>query len=807
MLRKYSLTPFILLLLLAIPFRLFAIDQLVSDILIINSYNAEYRWTEDQYTGITDALKNIGHEYEVYTEYLDWKRFPNETHIDQIYEMCTYKYQHKKIDLIITTDDRALQFAVENRVALFSDAPIVFSGVFRGAATALLSGETRVTGVYEELDVANTIRHAHRLQPELEHVYLLNELTESGRATERIMQSGISALKSNFSTASLSGMPLGEIETFLKTVSKHSIVLIGAYFIDINGQSFATEILAQRISKVSVVPVYTVYSHVFGTGVLGGSMLNGMTMGRSAGELALRILSGESPDSIVPTGANGFVTVFDAAVVKKFDLPFSALPSGALLINQNPPFFEQYRFESLAVLALFILLCIFVAILSVLYRKMKHIAFFDQLTGLQNKTMAFSSGDRVLAQNEKSRTAALLCIDIDRFKYMNDTFGHAFGDRILVRISEILRGQIGRDVRVTHFGGNEFLVLVLNSSHREIIEYTERLLALLGSKMSIEGRDIFLGFNVGVALYPAHALKYTDLLQNANTAMHQAKNSAGTKYVFYDEVMYHALMRRMEIENGLRSALANGEMHVVYQPQIDLVTGRLVGLEALLRWKHSSQGSISPSEFIPVAESSGQIEPIGLFVFAETVRFMKEADAAGRSDFSVSVNVSVKQMHKPEFIDLFVEILGRECVSANRLTIEITESVLMEDINEIRHTLDRLREIGFKIALDDFGTGYSSLTYLRNLPVNYLKMDKSFIDGMFADERTMLLTGSIIRICHDLGMIIVAEGVEDAEQCEFLRDQTCDLIQGYYFSKPIPEIDALALLDRIFCEPQPRLAT
>jgi len=770
----------------------------IPQILVLNSYNIEYSWTEDQYAGIMEALQTLQHEFVVYTEYLDWKRFPNEAHIAQVYNLCKDKYPAKKIDLIITTDDKALEFAIRNRTELFSDAPIVFSGVYRKAVEDLAGEQPNITGVYEDLDIATTLRYAQRIQPDLDSIYLINETTESGQGTERLMVETAHRVVPGVRIETLSDKSIEEMEQTVQTLPSSSIVLIGPFFIETKGRSFNTEVLARRISRASTVPVYTIYQHLFGTGALGGSLLSGKEMGRNAGEMALRILSGEQPDVVRPVGGTNFVTMFDYNAVKRYNIPLSALPAGALFINREPPFFVVYRFESIAILILFLLMTGFLWILGIVYKKTKYIAFYDQLTGLSNKMTVFNTGDKLLALNERPNTAGLLYIDIDNFKYLNDTFGHEFGDKVLISLAATLRGKIGKNVRVAHFGGDEFLVLLLNSGPKEISEYSEDLLSLLGEKMCIDGRELFLTFSTGLALYPEHALQFSELIQNADTAMHRAKLSGKTQLVLYDDTMFHALQLRMEMENGLRGAIERGEMYVMYQPQINLHTGRLDGLEALVRWNHPQKGPVSPADFIPIAEGTGQIEKIGLFVFTSAVRFIKRAESVGHSQFSVSINVSVKQMTGRNFVAQLIGIIEAEGVQAGRITIEVTESVLMEAAGEIRDKLTRLREAGFRIALDDFGTGYSSLTYLRYLPVNYIKMDKSFIDDMFADERSKVLTGSIIQICHDLGLQIVAEGVEMSEQMDFLRQKHCDLIQGYYFSKPGKADDVLEQLELLF---------
>ncbi len=788
----------VLLFVLLLSLPLFADKGESTQILVLNSYNSNFTWTEDQYTGIMEVLQSLPYELVIYAEYLDWKRFPNEAHIAQIYNLCKDKYPEKKIDLILTTDDKALEFAIKNRAELFSNAPIVFSGVYRDAAAILTAGETNITGMYEDLDISTTLRYAMRIQPCADSMYMINEMTESGQGTERLMSETARQEVPGIRIHSLSDKSIEEIEQVVQTLPPTSFLLIGPFYIEKKGRSYNAEVLARRISRASAVPIYTLFAHVFGTGVLGGSLLSGKVMGRSAGNMAVRILAGETTETIPPAGGTSFISVFDYNAVKRHHIPLSALPTEATFINRDTPFFIAYRFESIAILILFLLMSGFLSIVSILYKRTKHIAFYDQLTGLSNKMTVFKTGDKLLALNERPHTAGLLYIDIDNFKYLNDTFGHEFGDKVLIKLAATLREKIGKDVRVAHFGGDEFLVFVLNSSHNEITAYTENLLALLGEKMIIDGRELFLTFSAGLALYPDHALQFSELIQNADTAMHRAKLSGKTQFILYDETMYQALRQRMEIENDLRLAIENGELFVMYQPQINLQTGRLDGLEALVRWNHPHKGLISPNEFIPIAEGTGQIEKIGLFVFTSAVRFIKRAEMTGHLQFSVSINVSVKQMHGKKFVSQLIGICVAEGVSPERITIEVTESVLMEADEEIKDKLTRLREAGFHIALDDFGTGYSSLTYLRYLPVNSIKMDKSFIDDMFADERSRILTSSIIQICHDLGLQIVAEGVEISEQMIFLQEKHCDLIQGYYFSKPVKADDVLEQLERLF---------
>ena len=759
------------------------------NILVINSYNTEYRWTSDQYDGIMQSLALQKSEYRLYTEYLDWKRFPDENQIRLQYEICRQKYLLQKIDVIITTDDRALQFAIDYRDELFSGAPIVFSGVYRESAANFLAGRKGITGVYEDIDPDGTIRQALRANPRVRHAYVISEMTESGRGTEKLILEAFARIAPELPVISLSDMNIEGIESYLALVPEDSMVLLGSYSIERDGRSWATDVFSHRISLASRVPVYTLFTHNFGTGTMGGSMLSGIESGRAAGTLALRILAGERAGDIEPSGQTNFLDAYDFSVMKRFGFKASDFPPHATFINRKASFFAQYRFESFLILATFILMTGFLTALVLQYHSIKRLAFTDRLTGLPNRTALFRHSGKLLADYGSGKKTAVLFMDIDNFKYINDTFGQDFGDRVLLEATALLRSlpghpARGQTVRVARFGGDEFVILLSNVTHAEIEIFAENLHLLFGRKLSLDGRELYLTISSGIAVFPDHSDTVAGLLQNAEAAMHRAKSAGKIQYLFFDESMYLQLERWMDLANGLRTAIENGELEVVYQPQINLRSGRLEGLEALVRWKRPEKGYVSPGEFIPVAESTGQIETIGIFVLETAAAFIKQAAAAGLCDFSVSVNVSVKQMAMKGFTNQLIRVVQTSGISPERLTIEVTESVLMESIADVREKLGILRDAGFQIALDDFGKGYSSLTYLRTLPVHEIKMDKEFIDDMFVDERTRLLTCSIIRICHDLGLRLVAEGVENREQMLFLQSNGCDFIQGYYFSKP-----------------------
>lgn len=767
-------------------------------ILIINSYNPEYAWTKNQYDGIMRELENLGREYLVYTEYLDWKRYPSQDNLKLMHDLCKSKYRNKDINLIITTDDAAFRFALDNRGELFSDAPIIFAGVYREIAAEMMKGQSRVTGVYQDLDIDATIRCAIGINPRIDRAYILNELTESGIETEVLTQLALARTLPDVPVYSLSDRSLEEIEAIAPMFDKNSLFIIGSYSIEKNGQTFTIEKLAARISKASSVPVYPLFTHTFGTGTIGGVMISGVLHGSNAGKLAVRFLNGEPFWTLAPIGQSNYVTEFDATVLKRFGVPLWALPKGATVIHRDEPFFLRYKTESIFILAIFLLLIGALQLLILLNRQARDLALTDQLTGLPNRASVLKIAERMIRSTERWNKCGVMFIDIDNFKYINDTFGHETGDKVLLYVSDMLRTILAEDMSLSRFGGDEFLIILENSSYDKIEEFARSLHSTLAQKITIDDAELFLTISTGISVYPDHGLHFGELYKNADAAMYKAKSTGKTRFIFYNESMYQELRKRMEIEASLHSAIANGELSVVYQPQINLATGYLDGVEALIRWNHTKDGPISPAEFIPIAEETGQITTIGLFVLRTVARFIRQSLDSGAREFTVSVNVSVKQLNGDRFLKDLLTIVSEEGIEAKHLALEITESILIESVEEISKTLTLITEAGFSLHLDDFGKGYSSLTYLRRLPVSHIKMDKAFIDDMFEDENSRKFTISIIRICHDLSLKVVAEGVETRDQVHFLLDNGCDSIQGYYFSKPEQGDRIGVLLDRCF---------
>lgn len=420
--------------------------------------------------------------------------------------------------------------------------------------------------------------------------------------------------------------------------------------------------------------------------------------------------------------------------------------------------------------------------------KYRQLAYNDVLSGLPNRLSLAEALELFIKENAGGH-AALFFLDIDNFKYINDTLGHSFGDELLVKVGERLL-QLG-DERSRHFrfGGDEFVILFQdNRGFREVIKYAETLVQGFMEPFELDASIVHISTSIGIAQYPENGMNAEELLKNADIAMYKAKEAGKGTYVVYGRDMQQHFDERMVIESHLRNAIANQELALHYQPLVDTASGEIWGFEALIRWNSPALGFVSPLSFIKIAEDCRLIVPIGEWVLRTACRFIKELNSQSRGNYHISVNISVIQLMLEDFTEMLQGILQETGLAPEYLELEITESIFMESFEAISSKLEALKEKGIGIALDDFGTGYSSLSYLKQLPITTLKIDKSFIDSIDTPNN-MSLARSIVTIGHDMGLNVTAEGVETPEQLAFLERTRCDKIQGYFISRPIPQKD------------------
>ena len=424
-----------------------------------------------------------------------------------------------------------------------------------------------------------------------------------------------------------------------------------------------------------------------------------------------------------------------------------------------------------------------------------YLAHVDPITGLPNRhafneRLSFS----LLRVDQFGGSVGLLLLDLDNFKIVNDTLGHHSGDVLLKLVAQrLLECMRGGDV-ICRIGGDEFAIILESTSSAGGAGIAEKVLAILAAPFDVDVHEIYVTASAGISTYPEDAADLETLTRNADTAMYQAKGKGKNAFEIFHPEFDQRAQKRLSLETNLRKALERGELMLYYQPQVSLRDGTLVGLEALLRWNHPELGMVSPVEFIPVAEDSGLIVPIGRWVLHTACRQVAAWRDAGLGTVHVSVNLSVRQTKDSHLVHDIISALRENGIAPNQLELEITETVLMENVHANVDLLNRLQTAGIRLSIDDFGTGYSSMAYLKRFPIDQVKIDRTFVRDIPGDRDDEAIITAIIAMAHSLGLSAVAEGVETEQQLEFLRNAGCDIMQGFYFAQPQPPEQVAAFL-------------
>lgn len=427
-------------------------------------------------------------------------------------------------------------------------------------------------------------------------------------------------------------------------------------------------------------------------------------------------------------------------------------------------------------------------------KELLHMATHDHLTRLPNRNLLDERIDQALLRAHRESTPfAILFLDLDRFKNINDSLGHQFGDKVIQNVAERLQKSLSEGDTIARLGGDEFVVILQGVDHAErLIPVAEKLLNSIQLPLLIDERELFVSASMGIAVYPNDGNTRNELLKNADTAMYQAKDEGGS-YRFYSPEMNQTALANLSLEFGLRKAMSNMEFSLAYQPQVDLKTGRIIAAEALIRWEKNGE-AIPPANFIPLAEETGVIVPIGEWVLREACRQAVEWNRALPAPFVIAVNLSVQQIERKDIVETISGVLDETGCNPDWLELEITEGSMMKHPELMEETLRSLAEMGLSISVDDFGTGYSSLSYLQRFTLHALKIDRSFIRDISTDTGSVSIVRAIISMAHNLGIKVVAEGIEDIRQLAFLSELDCDIGQGYFFSHPLPPEDMAELM-------------
>lgn len=804
-------------------------------VLVINAYHQGYGWTDGQTDAIISGFSEGDDKTVLSIEYLDWKRYPYDENLMKQLNYLKYKYEKKTISVVIATDDIGMQFAIDHRDVLFPDVPIVFTGVDKTTALEKIEGIDNITGVCEIVDVEGTLEVMSLLQPDFEHIYLISDKSESGTVIVNRVLEAVKDLPVEVSVEPMNDKTYRRIFEELKEPKDHSAVLFASFALDIANDSIPSEMFVRALSDEVELPIYNLYDYTLGYGAIGGSLLSSRLQGEQGVLLAKRILAGEKADDIPLIDTKNRFYSFDYNELKRYDILNSQLPEGSVIINKPKTIYEEYRSVILIFIGIMVLMVSFIIILTININLRRHaqkalqkeheevlmtyesladseeilkaqnkelvqqqeqinyLAYNDHLTDLPNRLQIKNYSAKLIEACKNNQSKAILVfIDLDNFNYVNTAHGHIIGDRLLAEISERFKAYIEEKGIIGRIGGDEFVCLVGIDEDFDIEHFIEGLMKLFELPIIMDSREVSATASMGYALYPEDGSSYDELLIRADMAMYKMKVSGKSQASRFDLLMNKEMTHKINLTNALKKALENEEFYLVYQPQYNVIEEEIVGYESLLRWNSAELGPVGPNEFISIAEATGDIVDIGYFIIEEAFQFAEKLMLRGEH-IKVCINISVVQLLRSDFTER-VKVLLDDCqVDVNMIEFEITESVLIESFDVINNQLKELQAFGIHFALDDFGTGYSSLTYLKKLPISTLKIDKTFIDDILEEGERHFFTGTIIDIARQLGFRVVAEGVEELAQVEYLKGCGCKTIQGYWFSKPLAEKEALKL--------------
>jgi len=807
-------------------------------VLLINSYHKGFGWTDTQTDAIIERFREYDENIIVSVEYLDWKRYPDEDNLAFQYKLIEHKYKYVNTDIIITTDDIALEFAIQQRTGIFKETPIVYTGVLENSARSRTKDADNIVGVYEVLDAIGTVEIMMALQPEINNIYVVCDATESGKDVSGAIGEAIEESDFNLSYRILDNLSYEEIKTLLKEPQADSTVIMGTFTMDSQGNRKSNETFSKELADITTLPMYTVYEYLLDYGVIGGSLLSGTMQGNYGAALAIELIEGTPIKLLKTVDMIPVYFGFDYEYLEKNSIEINNLPVESVIINRPISYYELHRDIILIYSGITLTLLVFIIILSYNVKmrkkvqkdlevgheellltyealaaseeelkaqneelieqqeKINYLAYNDFLTKLPNRLHMEEYFAKLIKNSDRLNSKVMMAfIDIDNFNYINTAHGHQIGDRLLQEVSDLFKSYVQDRGMIGRIGGDEFICLIAIDENFDCKNYIDGLLDKINNSLEINGKQLFVTACIGYAVYPDDGKAYDELLIRADMAMYKMKSIGKAKASRFDIKMNQEMSDKINLTNALKYALIKKEFHLVYQPQYNSKTNNIVGYEALLRWNSHILGLVPPFNFIPIAESTGDIVEIGKWVIEEAVRFAKKINISDRDLIKVAVNISVVQLLHSDFVEVVKTIIEKEAVSPKWLEFEVTETVLIKSFDLVNQQLKMLSEIGIDIALDDFDTGYSSLTYLRKLPISTLKIDKTFIDDILNEGENHFFTRAIIDIAHRLNFRVVAEGVEEEVQLDYLKAGNCNTIQGYLFSKPLHEADALELLE------------
>ncbi len=846
---KRTLMAFVFILVSVIGLNCFTLTYAATEkpaykVLFISSYHAGFDTLPAQIEGMKRVFDEANISLDI--DYMDTKRVDTEENYDNYFKFLKFRLdQDLKYDVILVGDDNGLQFLMDHRENLVPDIPIVFFCINDLERATLANNMSNVTGIVEGISLKANLDLAVKLFPNAKKIYGIVDNSPTGKGdASSFMLAADSYSDYQFELLNASNYTLESFKQKLASLNASDIVFYMSYFEDSTGNNYDIDEATAIISETVKAPVFRMSIGGVGNGLLGGNMVSYEEQGRLAANMAVSIIKGENPNDIHMIQESPNKVIFDYEIMTRYGLKIDDLPKGSIILNKPIDYFQLYKNILMPAIGILIVLMFFIAILIVDNMKLKAkdkmlyennlelaalneemiaseeelrdqydrltdsqkslyeseeryrvLAFTDTLTGLSNRTALMLYLDGFVI--DESKKWALLYIDIDNFKYINDSSGHEVGDSILRQIGNRLRLFENKYAFLSRLGGDEFVMVVERegvSNEEENLHsanfFVKEVMAQIEKVIEVQGLLFYLTCSVGISNYPEDGKDKAMLLRKADMAMYQAKFAGRSRFLYFDEQMELAFSQKLTIQNQIRFALSSNQFLLYYQPQYDLRTNEMIGSEALIRWRDGSGSFIPPSVFIPIAEEQGLIQMIGSWVYEEAANHARSWFEKTGKRLNISVNVSALELSDEQFADSFIEIINRYGLEPEQVAVEITESILIVAKDKAIAHLLRLKEKGIKVHLDDFGAGYSSLNYMISLPLDVVKIDRQFITDMIVDTRYEDMVRFIIDISHCYGLQVIAEGVETQEQLEKLRSMNCDIIQGYHYAKPMP-FDAL----------------
>ncbi len=732
-------------------------------------------------------LKN---NINVDVEYFEPDDFYDKKLPEFLKERVKFLQQDTKYDVVLVSGSNSCNFVERNCGTLFAGIPIVFFCIESNIRALHLFERENFYGISTTRFLADTISVARSLFPDADNYAAIYDKSDAGYENYNIFVNSVKKIPGiEFSGIDTSVLTKDQIGSRLSALDDNSVVFYLGASTDADGRKYSMKEQSDFIVKNTSAPVFSHNANGVGLGFLGGKMVDYEKAGALAAKMALDIINGEKhiPFETIKDGR----FIFDYKAIQERKLNPSSFPLNSVFVNIQDQLQKNRHGILLGLIGIVVSLLIFIAVSLVLIvtearnshelrcsnLKMEYMLGHDSLTDLPNRFKAQALFNDL---QKSGKQFSLVLFDIDDFKNINDFYSHACGDFVLKTIASRLKSySAGKNIFVSRFGGDEFLVLYFEKLLSEDSMEIQELRNIFETPIDYSGNSIHIQSSFGIVSSQDDEIK--NMIQNADIALYRAKNLGKNKTVFFNEKMRDRIFENNRISRILDDAIANDGIWVAYQPQIDVETGEIHGYEALMRLKNCK---VSPAQFIPIAEGTGQIIKIDRILTEKVVKQMAEWREHGIPLYKVSINYSYSQISDVHYVDFLEELLKRYNIPPELICIEITESLFISNKEAVSKLLNEFVKRGISLALDDFGTGYSSLSYLTFLPINVVKIDKSLVDNYLSNEKGDFIK-NIVRLVHSLAMKLTVEGVEHQWQNEKLKTFHCDYIQGYYYSKPI----------------------